>query len=239
LLPPACGGCGKTGVRWCADCQQAVRTPAPPLCSMCGRPIHGPQAICSDCKLHPPGFSKLRSWAIFAHPVRRALHELKYRRNVGLAEALVPDLAAFADRLDWQADVVVPVPLGADRLRERGYNQVGLISWPLSLAMGIGHASGALRRTRETSTQVGLSRAQRHENVRGAFAASPKSVDGRLVLLLDDVATTGATLSSCAAALFAAGAQDVFALTVARAHRGPVDGAGGDDAGIGYEPDPL
>jgi ComF family protein len=145
---------------------------------------------------------------------------LKYRRDIGLAEALVPQLTEFALGLDWPVGVLVPVPLGAGRLRDRGYNQAGLISWPLSLALDIRHAPSALTRTRETASQVGLSREERHQNVRGAFVASPRWVSGRSILLLDDVATTGATLSSCAEALFAAGAQDVFALTVSRADHG-------------------
>ena len=168
---------------------------------------------------------------MFAHPTRRALHELKYRRDMGLAEALVPQLAAFASGLEWGVDIMIPVPLGKMRQRERGYNQAGLISWPLSLALNIVHAPGALRRKRETPSQVGLSRQERHANVRGAFVAASRLVGGRSVMLLDDVATTGATLSSCAEALLAAGARDVFALTVARAQHGRTEASGTDAVG--------
>ncbi|HET6845663.1 MAG TPA: ComF family protein [Anaerolineales bacterium] len=169
--------------------------------------------------MHAPRYFRLRSWALFSHPIRPALHQLKYHGDIGLAEALVPQFAAFARRLNWNVDVLVPVPLGKDRQKQRGYNQAGLISWPLSLALGIRHAPQALKRTRETASQVGLNRQERHENVRGAFNASSEWIAGRTVLILDDVATTGATLSSCADALLVAGAQDVFALTVARAFR--------------------
>jgi len=116
--------------------------------------------------------------------------------------------------------MLVPVPLGSKRIKERGYNQAGLIGWPLSLALDIAYAPRALSRARETRSQVGLSRAERHENVRDAFRADKRLVNGRVILLVDDVATTGVTLSSCAEALYAAGARDVFALTVARAYRG-------------------
>jgi ComF family protein len=145
---------------------------------------------------------------------------LKYRGDMGLAEALVPELAAFVCSLEWPVDMLIPVPLGKDRLRERGYNQAALIGWPLSLALNIRHTARGLTRTRETSTQVGLNRHERRQNVQGAFRGVSGLVHGRSVLLLDDVATTGATLSSCSEALFAAGAQDVFAVTVARAHPG-------------------
>jgi ComF family protein len=153
--------------------------------------------------------------------VRKALHALKYRRNLGLSEAIVGDLAIFTSGLGWAPDVLVPVPLGRGRLRERGYNQSGLIGWPLSLALGLAYFPAALSRVRETRTQVGLTRRERNDNVRYAFRASRALVGGRGVLLVDDVATTGATLSSCAQALYAAGARDVFALTVARAYHGP------------------
>jgi ComF family protein len=156
-----------------------------------------------------------------------------------LGEALVPQLTEFTRGLNWQVDLLIPVPLGADRLRQRGYNQAGLISWPLSLALGIRHAPGALKRTRETASQVGLSRQERQENVRAAFAATPAWVRGRSVLLLDDVATTGATLSSCAEALFAAGARGVFALTVSRAIHGRNDATTTADNITGYDSEPF
>jgi competence protein ComFC len=114
-------------------------------------------------------------------------------------------------------DLLAPVPLGRKRLAERGYNQVGLIARPLSMAMRLAYAPDALVRRQETRSQVGLTRAQRQENVRDAFFAKRGRVLGRFVLLMDDVATTGSTLSSCARALFEAGARDVFAFTVSRA----------------------
>lgn len=198
--------------------------PPLPLCRLCGQPVTSSAPTCDDCRAHPPGFSGLRSWSLFVHPTRGALHALKYRGDMGLAEALVPQLAVFASCLEWDVDILIPVPLSRERLSQRGYNQAGLISMPLSLAVGIRHAPGALRRTRETPSQVGMSWRERHENVRGAFVASPRLVRGRSILLLDDVATTGATLSSCADALFAAGARAVFAMTVARAYRDRGDG---------------
>jgi ComF family protein len=159
----------------------------------------------------------LRSWSIFEGPVRHALHRLKYRRDVGLGEALAPQLAEFLGTLAWHVDLVVPVPLGRRRLAERGYNQIGLIARPLALAMRLVYAPEALVRSQETRSQVGLTRAQRQANVRDAFRSMRSRVNGRIVLLMDDVATTGSTLSSCAKALLDAGARDVFAYTVSRA----------------------
>ena len=159
----------------------------------------------------------LRSWLVFEGPIRYALHTLKYRRNMALGDALAKHFAEYVGTLDWFVDFVVPVPLGKERTRERGYNQVGLVAMPLASINHWGYASRALIRTRETRSQVGLSASERKENVSGAFHASASQVSGAIILLVDDVATTGATLSACAAALLDAGARSVYALTVARA----------------------
>jgi ComF family protein len=184
---------------------------------ICGVPLGAEIGLCADCSRERPHFSALRSWTIFDGPVRQALHRLKYRRDVGLGEALTPQLAEALTCLHWPIELVVPVPLGRKRRAERGYNQVSLIARPLSMAMRLDYASNALIRSQETRSQVGLTRPQRQDNVRNAFRAIPERVGGRTVLLVDDVATTGSTLSSCAQALKEAGARDVFAFTVSRA----------------------
>ena len=173
--------------------------------------------MCSDCLASPPKYRALRSWSIFEGPIRNVLHRLKYRRDIGLGEALTPQLADFLTGLQWPIDLMVPVPLGRKRIAERGYNQVSLIARPLAMAMGLAYATDALARSRETRSQVGLTRTERQQNVRSAFCAEQRRVKGRVVLVVDDVATTGSTLSSCAEALYAAGARDVFAFTVSRA----------------------
>ncbi|HKJ37410.1 MAG TPA: ComF family protein [Anaerolineales bacterium] len=159
----------------------------------------------------------MRSWAVFDSPVQNALHTLKYRRNVGIGEALALQLVEFVEALSWNVDLLIPVPLGRKRLKERGYNQVGLVAQPLSFAVGWNYAPGALWKSRETRSQVGLSISQRRENVSGAYQADPEIVKRKSVLLMDDVATTGSTIQSCTQALLAAGALDVYALTIARA----------------------
>ncbi len=184
---------------------------------MCGTSLSGQSIICSDCGAARPRFRVLRSWSVFEGPVRSVLHRLKYRRDIGLAEALTPQLAEFLETLHWPVEVVVPVPLGRQRLAERGYNQAGLIARPLAMAMRIDYSADVLVRSRETPSQVGLTRVQRQQNVLDAFRAASRRVRDRSVLLMDDVATTGSTLSSCAEALYTAGARDVFAFTVSRA----------------------
>jgi ComF family protein len=149
--------------------------------------------------------------------VQAALHRLKYRRDIGMGEALANQIVAFLRGLDWPVDTLLPIPLGKKRLRERGYNQVAMIAVPLSIQLGLDYIPSALARARDTRSQVGLSASERQQNVKGAFIADKKKVSGRNILLMDDVSTTGSTLSSAAEALYSAGARDVFALTVARA----------------------
>jgi ComF family protein len=158
----------------------------------------------------------MRSWLVFEGPIRHALHTLKYRRNVALGDVLAQHLVEYVDALGWSVDLVVPVPLGRRRMNERGYNQVGLVARPLAAIQGWRYSPQVLARVRETRSQVGLSATERRENVSGAFCANAALVSEKTILLMDDVATTGATLASCADVLQKAGAQTVYALTLAR-----------------------
>jgi ComF family protein len=159
----------------------------------------------------------LRSWLVFEGPIRSALHTLKYRRNLPLGDSLAQQMAPYVRAWNWPIDIVVPVPLGRKRMRERGYNQVALVAMPLAALNGWQYRPRALVRSRETRSQVGLNAEERRQNVADAFYAKPADVSGKVVLLMDDVATTGATLSACTEALKKAGAREVYALTIARA----------------------
>jgi ComF family protein len=159
----------------------------------------------------------MRSWAVFDSPIQNALHTLKYRRNIGVGDAIAQQMAGFVRSLGWDVDILMPVPLGKKRLKERGYNQVGLVARPLAYELGLQYSPHGVWKSRETRSQVGLSVSQRRENVHGAYQADVKVVNRRSVLLMDDVATTGSTIQSSAEALFSAGARDVYAITVARA----------------------
>ena len=185
------------------------------LCEICGIPLGFP-GICGGCSSDKPSFRALRAWTVFDDPVRNALHKLKYRRDISLGEALSAQMSSFLGDLNWPVDVIVPIPLSWKRLKERGYNQVAMIALPLALSLKIDYESRGLIRQKETRSQVGLTRVERKENVRGAFSAS-SHVYGRTVLLVDDVSTTGSTLSSASDALLESGARSVYALTVARA----------------------
>lgn len=173
--------------------------------------------VCGRCRETPPKYAALRSWAEFADPVRRALHELKYKKNVGLGEALSRAMIICLRSQNWEIDLVMPVPLGNQRAIERGYNQAALLARPLAFGLGLAYNPQALNRARETRSQVGLSATERRQNVDGAFVARPELVAGKNVLVVDDVTTTGSTLNACAEALSLAGARKTYGITLARA----------------------
>ena len=216
VYPPYCGGCGGKGSRWCVGCQESVRLIQPPLCGRCGRRLNTSD-LCIPCRRSDPPFTAVRSWADFHGPLRQAIHRLKYRRDISLGESLSRPLTGYLKSLAWEIDVIIPVPLGVARQKERGYNQAALIARPVALGTGRSYRPKALSRVRETKSQVGLSIEERRKNVGGAFKAERQRVVDKNVLLIDDVLTTGSTMEACAAALIEAGAAKVYGLTLARA----------------------
>ncbi|MEW5872584.1 MAG: phosphoribosyltransferase family protein [Chloroflexota bacterium] len=149
--------------------------------------------------------------------MRQALHCLKYKGDVSLGEILARPLIRLLQELGWAVDLVVPVPIGVARRAERGYNQAALLAFPVALGCGLSYQAGALRKVRETLSQVGLGAAQRYENVSGAFQANQRWVIDRSILVVDDVTTSGATMHACTNALLQVGAKQVYGLTLARA----------------------
>lgn len=216
IYPPLCGGCGKRGNRWCDECNNLSHRIVPPICRYCGSPLSNSN-LCERCKTQPPAYTALRSWAIYCGPIRRAIHHLKYRRDIALGEALAIGLIGMLDSMKWHIDVVVPVPLGRQRQNERGYNQAATLALPLAYAKGLAYKPSALTRKQETTSQVYLSREQRAKNVKNAFWADAAIVKGKNILVVDDVTTTGATMHACAQAFIEADAACVYGITLARA----------------------
>ena len=215
LYPPACGGCGELGSRWCDACQHATHAIQRPYCDICGNPGNW-SGLCPTCQTVRPSFTALRSYSTFSGPLQNALHRLKYRKDIGLGEALARPLVRTLQDLEWKVDTVVPIPLGKSRKAERGYNQVALLGLPLALWLDLPYRPAGLTRRKDTRSQVGLPASERLANVQHAFQAHRDLVQDQIILLLDDVTTTGATLESAAQALLQAGAHEVYALTLAR-----------------------
>ena len=201
LFPPRCAGCGRGGKWFCSQCQaEIMRVPS-------GLPVPAPLA-----GLWIAGFH--------IHPLDHAIHALKYRGKRRLAEPLGLLLAETyrrEARFRLPPDALLPVPLHKRRVAERGYNQSALLARVVSRELGLPLVEDALTRARDTPQQVGLSGGQRRKNVAGAFVCQSGHplIAGRRLVLLDDVCTTGATMTACAEALLAAGAREVWGLALA------------------------
>jgi competence protein ComFC len=179
--------------------------------------------LCPRCKASPPPYDALRSWGVFSGPLREAIHQLKYQKNIAMGDSLAPHLLDVLKSTHWQIDLISPVPLSQGRLLERGYNQSAQLARPLALAMGLPYKPAALRKIRETRPQVGLNAREREQNIQGSFAADPKLVNNRSLLVIDDVTTTGSTIAACADAARRAGASHVYGLTLTRPVINPDD----------------
>jgi ComF family protein len=209
-FPARCVGCGHEGAVLCASCAPALdaRLDHPP-----GIPIGLPGDI-------PEPLLQLEWCAGFRGVLRDALHQLKYAGEQRLAEPLGAAIARRWARVGVGAELVVNVPVHADRAKTRGYDQAELIARSAARHLGL-PVVPCLERRRATTAQFDLDRTTRATNVAGAFAVRATADDlpspvGRWILLIDDVTTTGATLAACAEALHAAGAAAVSAITVAR-----------------------
>lgn len=216
LFPPRCVGCGRVGAWLCAECLDQIPRVESPFCARCGDAVAAGD-LCARCRVAPLQIERIRAAVYFEGVLRKAMHGLKYRGRAVLAEPLGGLMAAYWTQHPMPADLIVPVPLHADRLRERGYNQAALLAREMARRTGLVVNERALVRQRSTASQIKLDARQRKENVRDAFHCSGNSLAGKHVLLIDDVCTTGATLEACAVALCAGGARGVQALTLARA----------------------
>ena len=224
LYPPSCLCCraatGEAGAL-CPACWRAMRFIERPFCDRLGVPFEqdlgegllSPQAIAD-----PPAFRRARAVARFEDgPARRLVHRLKYSDRGELAGPLGAWMARAGGDVLGEADAIVPVPLHPLRLWRRRFNQAAALAAAVARFSGKPFEPQWLRRVKATRTQVGLSRAQRAENVQGAFRAAPGApIRGRRIVLVDDVLTSGATANAAARALLRAGASEVDLLVFAR-----------------------
>ncbi|MEI8289166.1 MAG: ComF family protein [Verrucomicrobiota bacterium] len=206
----------------CDKCRSHVRFIRPPFCDRCGRPYPGDLTtsfVCSNCSGMELHFSFARSAVVAKSAVREAIHRFKYQHALWfepfLADLLVRAAATELERGNW--DYIVPIPLHPLKLREREFNQAERLATHLSRAVNIRMENNFLRRISPTATQTLLTRDQRAANMKNAFAVAPGTrLDGKRIILVDDVFTTGATTSAGARALRQAGAANVCVWTVAR-----------------------
>lgn len=229
VYPPVCTGCGRMvgqhrGV--CPACWATLRLIERPYCEVLGLPFShdlGAGILSADAIANPPVFDRLRSVAIHDGIARSLVHGLKYRDRTDLAIMMAGWMVRASDGTVEACDAIIPVPLHAYRLWGRRFNQSAELARAIARLSGKPYLATALIRTKRTAQQVGLGAAAREDNVRGAFAvteAGKTAVFGKRVVLVDDVYTTGATVSAATRALKKAGAGDVTVLTFARAMSG-------------------
>ncbi|AVP57029.1 phosphoribosyltransferase family protein [Pulveribacter suum] len=219
LVPSQCALCHAwPAQRLCAACQSQF-TPPVARCGSCASPVAPGIARCGACLREPPPLDGCVAAVEYGYPWAGVVAQFKFQADPGWAAALAPVMqaASGASALLQHAELVLPVPLSPARLRERGYNQALLLARALGAGVRLRH--DLLLRLHDTPAQSGLARPARLRNLRGTFALQPLAagaVQGRRVLLVDDVMTTGATLHTAALALRAAGAVQVDALVLAR-----------------------
>ncbi len=231
VYPPACAGCGVllgSGAGLCPGCWSKLAFIERPYCEVLGTPFShdlGPGILSADAIANPPPFERLRSVALYDDLARNLVHSLKYRDRTDLAPMMAGWMLRAGDGAVEAAGVIVPVPLHRLRLIWRKFNQAAELSRALAALSGTPVLIDAVRRTKRTRRQIGLSPRARAENVRSAFSVTPEGREalfGRRVVLVDDVYTTGATVAAVTRALKRAGAADVTVLTFARALPGPI-----------------
>ncbi len=228
VFPPACLNCRQsTGTTnsLCASCWAQVRFIERPFCERLGTPFAmdlGNDGLLSpDAVANPPVYGRARAVAHFEDgPVRQLVHRLKYSDRMELAKPLGAWMARTGNEILAGADLLVPVPLHRRRLAVRRFNQAHALAQAISAQCGVPADPFVLARVKPTPSQVGLSRSQRALNLQGAFrvpdAMTPK-IEGRAVVLIDDVMTSGATANAASRALLRGGAKSVDVLVFARA----------------------
>ena len=214
MFPVTCLGCNRYGRIICDSCAEDLPRLLPPFCPLCAQP--GASGRCPWCASATPFFDGIIVPYLMQGLVREAVHAFKYRNTFAASGQLAELLAAHLIANPLPADVIAPIPLHSRRLRERGYNQAGLLARDLGKLTGIPVDEALVIRVEDTPQQARTaSREARRENVSGSFR-STANAHGLSVILVDDVVTTGATMSACAGALKAGGADRVWGLALAR-----------------------
>jgi ComF family protein len=225
LYPPRCLACKTLTTEQgsvCSACWNGINFITEPYCSACGHPLEyggGEHTLCGQCLSHTPPYRKARSVFHYTDTSKAMIANLKYHDGTDTAPYLAQWLKRSGEALLAEADILVPVPLHPFRLFKRRYNQSALLANALAKQTGVQHIPDALLRVKNTPPQAELTRNQRLKNVVGAFIVNPKhskTLEGKRVILIDDVMTTGATIAACTKALKKSKPRSVDVLTLGR-----------------------
>ena len=214
--PQQCFLCAATCRRepLCVACRQELPRLTAPICPVCATPLADNAAVCGACLRHPPAFTHTVAAWRYVWPLDRLIHAFKFHHEFSLLPLLSEPLLEQVRR-QTLPDAIVPMPLHAQRLRQRGYNQALLLAQHLSRHLKLPVLKTACQRTRHTTEQSGLSRWERASNLRRAFACNTQA-QGRHVALVDDVMTSGSSAHWLAQAMRDAGALSVRCWILAR-----------------------
>lgn len=215
IFPTVCASCRRLGALLCADCVSRLPHTGETICVRCGRSTSKLVQTCHNCRQRPLPLVAVRAPFRYAAPLDQIIHQMKYEGYFSLAEPLAQLMVDHWPGEFERPDLVVPIPLHAKRQRQRGFNQSSLLADHLCRRLDLALSETALRRVRYTTPQIELGPEERANNMQGAFAAVPEQVASQHILLVDDVFTTGATLSAAAEALLHAGARAVSAYCLA------------------------
>ena len=199
----------------CKSCFDKIEPIKPPLCIKCGKRIPG-GIICLSCRSRRIYFEKARSYGGFSGVLKEAIHLLKYDKKLILADKLANLMDGTLDLFEAEFHYLLPVPIHKKKQKKRGFNQTELFCDFLSKNRGIPVLSGLIKET-DTPQQVGLDHIARMQNVKGSFRwkGDKRQIEGKRLLLIDDVMTTGSTVNECSQILMVEGAESVYVLTLA------------------------
>ena len=217
LIPPRCLICGSAGdidSGLCTSCREKIRRVPLPVCDICGKSI-GTPGVCIACQTKKPEFDRMLVAACYEGVLKDIIHAFKYHRQTVFKGFLANLLYERVAHMDTEIDVITGVPLHWRKSVQRGFNQSSLIAKDVAKLTGVEFRHSVLRKIKGTVAQVGLDRKTRLKNLKGTLQAY--GVEGKAVMVVDDVITTGATAAEAAMALKKAGATYVLFAGVARA----------------------
>lgn len=224
VFPVECEICGQAlipnpplGI--CENCAEDIQRIPPPHCEGCGRTLIGQNTRCAECQKESYAFDRAFACALYEGPMRELIHTYKFKHRkylkhffIRMAEEFIRSNIRFAD-----CEIMLPVPIGAHRSLERGFNQSELISTEIAKNLNLPHSSGNLIRIKSETAQSLLTKTDRKMNVKDAFSVRrPELFRSKNCLLIDDILTTGRTASECAKTLKESGAASVTILALAR-----------------------
>lgn len=224
ILPPVCLSCHdplESGNKLCPTCWQGITFISAPYCQKTGHPLPydaGPEAQSTLALKQPPIYDKARAVALYEGTMRRLIHKLKYQDKHELTTLLASMMITSGSELIRESDLLIPIPLHRWRFWQRRFNQSTLLAAKLAELTGLPLDHTSLIRHKKTRQQVGLTEQQRKRNMQGAFQLKPAAqprLEGKNILLIDDVMTTGATANAAAALLKQAGCNSVMLLSIA------------------------